>query len=79
MKKILVIAAHPDDEALGCGGSLLKSKSLGHEIHLLFMTDGISARNNITPNQFERRQKGIEDAIFPIKMEIDYVRVYQRR
>ena len=63
MKKILVIAAHPDDEALGCGGSLLKSKSLGHEIHLLFMTDGISARNNITPNQFERRQKGIEDAL----------------
>lgn len=43
--KIAVIAAHPDDEALGMGGTLLKFKKLGHEIHLLFISDGITSRS----------------------------------
>jgi len=42
--KILVTAAHPDDETLGCGGTIAKLSSEGHEIHLLTFTDGIGAR-----------------------------------
>ena len=38
MSKILVIAPHPDDETLGCGGTLLKHKSNGDEIHWLICT-----------------------------------------
>ena len=37
-KKILVVAAHPDDETLGCGGSLLKHKANGDEINWLICT-----------------------------------------
>lgn len=36
--KVLVIAPHPDDESLGCGGSLLKHKNIGDDIHWLIMT-----------------------------------------
>ena len=36
--KILVITVHPDDETLGCGGTLLKSKVNGNEIHWLICT-----------------------------------------
>lgn len=36
--KILVIAVHPDDETLGCGGTLLKHKEKGDEIHWLICT-----------------------------------------
>ena len=40
MKKILVIAAHPDDEVLGMGGTIAKMTAEGAEVHLLIVTDG---------------------------------------
>ena len=56
MNRVLIIAVHPDDETLGCGGTLLKHKASGDEIHWLIATqmkesEGfkkhlISARNN---------------------------------
>ncbi len=36
--RILVVAVHPDDETLGCGGTLLKHKSNGDKIHWLICT-----------------------------------------
>tara|TARA_B100002019_G_scaffold287817_1_gene300413 strand:- start:1904 stop:2590 length:687 start_codon:yes stop_codon:yes gene_type:complete len=41
--KILIVAAHPDDEILGCGGTILKFKKT-HNIKIIFMTNGVSAR-----------------------------------
>ena len=37
--KVLIIAVHPDDETLGCGGTLLKHKINGDEIHWVIATD----------------------------------------
>ena len=42
-KKILIVAAHPDDEILGCGGTIIKYKKFS-EIEVMFMTDGVSSR-----------------------------------
>ena len=36
--KVLIVAAHPDDETLGCGGTLLKHKANGDKIHWLICT-----------------------------------------
>jgi len=36
--KILVIAAHPDDEILGLGGTLLKHREQGDEIYIAIVT-----------------------------------------
>ena len=44
MKKILVIAAHPDDELLGCGGTLLYYRKLGYKVKVVFLSDGESSR-----------------------------------
>jgi len=41
MSKILVIAPHPDDETLGCGGTLLRHKQEGDELYWAIVT-GIS-------------------------------------
>lgn len=40
MKKVCVIAVHPDDETLGCGGTILKHLKRGDEVHCVFVTDG---------------------------------------
>ena len=44
MKKIFIVAAHPDDEVLGCGGTILKHKKNGDKIFVLFVSEGVSAR-----------------------------------
>ena len=38
MNKILALAVHPDDETLGCGGTLLKHNNNGDEIYWLIIT-----------------------------------------
>lgn len=39
-KDILVIAPHPDDESLGCGGSIVKHIKAGSRVKVIFLTDG---------------------------------------
>lgn len=43
-EKILIIAAHSDDEALGCGGSIAKHCAAGDDVAVIFMTDGVGSR-----------------------------------
>ena len=45
-KTILVIAAHSDDEALGCAGTMAKHISAGDKVHVIFMTNGVGARQS---------------------------------
>ncbi|WP_417845202.1 PIG-L deacetylase family protein [Thalassospira povalilytica] len=51
MERVLVIAAHPDDEVLGCGGTIAKLRSGGVEVRVVFLAEGITAR--FLPNEFE--------------------------
>jgi LmbE family N-acetylglucosaminyl deacetylase len=39
-QRLLVIAPHADDEAIGCGGSLRQAASAGAEVHVAVLTDG---------------------------------------
>ena len=42
---ILVIAAHPDDEILGCGGTVARYSDEGHDVQIAFLGEGISSRH----------------------------------
>lgn len=56
---ILVIAVHPDDETLGCGGTLLRHKSNGDAVHWLILTS-IKEENGFAASVVETRQREIE-------------------
>jgi LmbE family N-acetylglucosaminyl deacetylase len=43
---VLVVAAHPDDEVLGCGGTIARLGKEGHEIHAAILGEGITSRSN---------------------------------
>jgi LmbE family N-acetylglucosaminyl deacetylase len=53
-KKILVLAAHPDDETLGCGGTIHRLSKEGYEVNLLTFTDGESSRGTQGLNRNEK-------------------------
>lgn len=44
MEKILVVAAHPDDELLGLGGTIRRLANAGKEIHAVILAEGITSR-----------------------------------
>jgi LmbE family N-acetylglucosaminyl deacetylase len=44
MKRALIIAAHPDDEILGCGATISKYKAKGVDFSVLFIGEGSSCR-----------------------------------
>ncbi len=59
MNKVIVIAPHPDDETLGCGGTILRHKAEGDEIYWLIM----STIENVAEYTIERassRKKEIQ-------------------
>lgn len=43
--KVLVIAAHPDDEVLGCGGTMSRMSKEGHKVYTLILGEGITSRD----------------------------------
>jgi LmbE family N-acetylglucosaminyl deacetylase len=45
MGSILVVAAHPDDEVLGCGGYIALRARAGDEVSVIFLSDGVSSRD----------------------------------
>jgi N-acetylglucosamine malate deacetylase 1 len=45
-KRILAVAAHPDDEVLGCGATLARLAREGHECRILILAEGATSRGD---------------------------------
>ena len=58
--KILIIAAHPDDEVLGCGGTIARHTAQRDNVSVLFLSDGVSSRENRNQSIEERNKSAFE-------------------
>ncbi|HET6697207.1 MAG TPA: PIG-L family deacetylase, partial [Gaiellaceae bacterium] len=59
MTRVLVIAAHPDDEVLGMGGTITRHTDAGDAVRVLVVTDGSSTQY---PGDAETRARKEEEA-----------------
>jgi len=57
--RVLVVAPHPDDETLGCGGSLLRHSTKGDEVHWLIIT-AMTPDQGFSAERIASRDKEIE-------------------
>ncbi len=44
MVKVLIVSAHPDDEVLGCGGTIARHADAGDQVQVLIMAEGATSR-----------------------------------
>ena len=58
MNKVLVVSVHPDDETLGCGGTILKHVDQGDDVHWLIITS-ISEREGWDRDEVNKQQQEI--------------------
>jgi len=72
VKKILVIAPHPDDETLGCGGSILRHIEEGDEVHWVVVTS-IDELSCFTDDRKNSRR----DEILKVSLEYGFKGVHE--
>jgi LmbE family N-acetylglucosaminyl deacetylase len=61
-ESLLIVAAHPDDEVLGCGGTIARYTDQGSTVNLVFLADGVTARDRADSAERQRRQAAAHQA-----------------
>ena len=67
--KILLIAAHPDDDILGCGGTIKKFTDIGADFRVIYIAEGSSSRflqnesNSLIEKAINLRNSEAENAL----------------
>ncbi len=61
---VLIIAAHPDDEILGCGGTIARLIDEGHYVYTMILGEGITSRDE------KRNELARSDEIANLKKQI---------
>lgn len=62
-KNVLVVAAHADDEVLGCGGAIARHVHDGDNVQVIFMADGVSSRNGDKSDENIKRNQARDEAL----------------
>ena len=60
--RVLIVVSHPDDEVLGCGGTIARLSRLGSKLHILYLSDGESSRPNSSYKDIHDRRIAAQKA-----------------
>jgi len=58
---LLVVAAHPDDEVLGCGGTIARLTGEGHDVYVAILGEGITSRYDNREQADQEMIKQLQD------------------
>lgn len=61
MNKVLFVAVHPDDETIGCGGTILKHKAQGDEIYWMIITGNKNHPKGLFQDTLLEKAEAIEN------------------
>lgn len=74
---VLVVAPHPDDETLGCGGAIAQLQQLGYPVQVLVISDGTQShplsQQYPAPQLQQLRQSETRAALAVLQVEADCV------
>lgn len=59
--RVLVIAAHPDDEILGCGATTARLAAEGHEVQFAILGEGITSRHVARSDAHSEQLAGLRE------------------
>ena len=68
---VVILAPHPDDEIMGCGGVIQKHLSQGDQLHIIYMTDGSRGtsdmRRNLELTSIRKKELKNSNALLGVK------------
>lgn len=75
-ERVLAIVAHPDDEAIGCGGTLARHAAQGDAISVVVFADGVTSRG-ASPSDIQKRHRECREACRILGTEDVFIHQYR--